>query len=81
MATRRCEDESIDELAAYIGAGEAVAALTKRCSLELSAIHTPGQCQCSGVSLMTCCMPRAALSGRLACIDASTLSLVEDLNF
>lgn len=29
---RRCEDESIDELAAYIGAGEAVAALTKRCA-------------------------------------------------
>lgn len=31
MSLRRCEDESIDELAAYVGAGEAVAALTKRC--------------------------------------------------
>ena len=33
MSFRRCEDESIDELAAYVGAGTAVAALTKRCVL------------------------------------------------
>lgn len=31
MSFCRCEDESIDELAAYVGAGTAVAALTKRC--------------------------------------------------
>ena len=42
LGHRRCEDESIDELAAYLGSGEAVAALTKRwathhgCPLRLS---------------------------------------------
>jgi hypothetical protein len=33
MRLLRCEDESIDELAAYVGAGTAVAALTKRCGM------------------------------------------------
>ena len=32
LAIYRCEDESIDELAAFLNVGEAVAALTARCS-------------------------------------------------
>jgi hypothetical protein len=42
MSFCRCEDESIDELAAYVGAGTAVAALTKRCVLahgRLTAVY------------------------------------------
>jgi len=34
----RCEDESIDELAGFLGAGEAVAALTARQASEPSTL-------------------------------------------
>jgi phosphoserine phosphatase len=34
-----CEDEGIDELAAFCGAGEAVAAWTARCTLPHPIIH------------------------------------------
>jgi len=35
---RSCEDESIDELAAYMGVGEEVAAMTARCARVLGGV-------------------------------------------
>lgn len=38
----RCEDESIDELAAFLGVGDEVAELTNRCSNTITCF--PGLC-------------------------------------
>ncbi len=53
----RCEDESIDELAEYLGSGAAVAALTKR---QASAVYPPADC-CL-VRTVNSCLKEGAVS-------------------
>lgn len=57
----RCEDESIDELAAFLGVGEAVAALTARLLSKISSIY-PLFCLCLPAS---CCFGTLSTHKRL----------------